>query len=69
MKMKEAVQIIKNELIANELDLKMADKRTKLHKAITLLEDRAKWDDAKLEQIIDETIEEFESKENDYCDN
>ena len=64
--MKEAVKIVKDELIANELDLKMADKRTNLYKAITYLEDRAKWDEAKLEEIIDETIEEFESKDNDY---
>lgn len=63
MKMKEAVQIVKDELAD-----KIKDKRTKVSKAVRYLEDRAKWDDAKLEQIIDETIEEFESRENDYLE-
>lgn len=63
MKMKEAVQIVKEELAD-----KVKDKRTKVAKAVQYLEDRAKWDEAKLEQIIDETIEEFESRENDYLE-
>lgn len=61
--MKEAVQIVKDELAD-----KIKDRRTKVAKAVQYLEDRAKWDDAKLEQIIDETIEEFESRENDYLE-
>lgn len=61
MKKTEAMQIIKQ-----ELGDKLGDKRTKLNKAVTLLDDWAKWDEARIEKIIDETIEEFEGKENDY---
>lgn len=61
MKKTEAMQIIKNELGG-----KLGDKRTKLNKAVQLLDDWTKWDEARIEKIIDETIEEFEGKENDY---
>lgn len=61
MKKTEAMQIIKN-----ELGDKLGDKRTKLNKAVRLLDDWTKWDEARIEKIIDETIEEFEGKENDY---
>lgn len=61
MKKTEAMQIIKQ-----ELGDKLGDKRTKLNKAVTLLDDWTKWDEARIEKIIDETIEEFEGKENDY---
>ena len=64
MKMKEAVEIVKE-----ALGEKATDKRTKVAKAIEYIEERVKWDDAKLEGIIDETIEEFEGKENDYAGN
>ena len=57
----EAMAIIKN-----ELGDKLGDKRTKLNKAVQLLDDWAKWDEARIEKIIDETIEEFEGKDNDY---
>ena len=55
MKKTEAMQIIKA-----ELGDKLGDKRTKLNKAVTLLDDFVKWDEARIEKIIDETIEEFE---------
>lgn len=55
MKKTEAMQIIKQ-----ELGDKLGDKRTKLNKAVTLLDDFVKWDEARIEKIIDETIEEFE---------
>lgn len=55
MKKTEAMQIIKN-----ELGDKLGDKRTKLNKAVRLLDDWAKWDEARIEKIIDETIKEFE---------
>lgn len=55
MKKTEAMQIIKA-----ELGEKAEDKRTKLNKAVTLIEDFVKWDEARLEKIIDETIQEFE---------
>lgn len=58
MKKTEAMKIIKN-----ELGDKIGDKRTKLHKAVTLMDDWVKWDEAKIEQIIDETIEEFEDED------
>lgn len=61
MKKKEAIEIIKA-----ELGTKADDKRTKISRAVTLIEDFIKWDEAKLEKIIDETIEEFEDNENDY---
>lgn len=61
MKKTEAMQIIKQ-----ELGDKLGDKRTKLNKAVQLLDDWTKWDEARIEKIIDETIEEFEGKENDY---
>lgn len=64
MKKTEAMKIIKKHLRTDEMN----DKRTKLSKAVQLLDDWVKWDDAKIEGIIDETIEEFEKKENDYAE-
>ena len=64
MKVKEAVEVVKA-----ELGDRAYDKRTKVSKAVQVLDDLAKWDEARIEKIIDETIAEFESKENDYCDN
>ena len=61
MKKKEAFKIIKDELAD-----KIGDNRTKLTKAVKVIDDWIKWDDAKLEEIIDETIEQFESENNDY---
>ena len=61
MKKKEAFKIIKD-----ELGDKIGDNRTKLTKAVKVLDDWIKWDEAKLEEIIDETIEQFESTNNDY---
>lgn len=61
MKKSEAVKIIKD-----ELGDKLNDKRTKISKAVKLIDDFIKWDEARLEKIIDETIEQFESNANDY---
>ena len=61
MKKKEAFKIIKD-----ELSDKIGDNRTKLTKAVKVIDDWIKWDEAKLEEIIDETIEQFESTNNDY---
>lgn len=58
MKKTEAMEIIKQ-----ELGDKLGDKRTKLNKAVTLLDDFVKWDEARLEKIIDETIQEFEDED------
>ena len=63
MKKSEAVKIIKD-----ELGDKLNDKRTKISKAVKLIDDFIKWDEARLEQIIDETIEQFESNDNDYLE-
>lgn len=63
MKKSEAVKIIKD-----ELGDKLKDKRTKVSKAVKLIDDFIKWDEARLEQIIDETIEQFESNANDYME-
>lgn len=64
MKRKEAIETIKT-----ELGDKAADKRTKVGKAVQVLDDWLKWDEAKIEQIIDETIEEFEEgAKNDFID-
>ena len=63
MKKSEAVKIIKE-----ELGDKLKDKRTKVSKAVKLIDDFIKWDEARLEQIIDETIEQFESNANDYME-
>lgn len=64
MKRKEAIETIKN-----ELGEKAVDKRTKVGKAVQVLDDWLKWDEAKIEQIIDETIEEFEEgAKNDFID-
>ena len=68
MKKTEAMKIIKDELIRNDPDRKLSDRRTNLAKAVKLLDDFLKWDEARIEGIIDETIEEFESKENDYAE-
>ena len=67
MKKTEAMQIIIDELCRHCSD-QLRDKRTKLYKAVRLLDDWVKWDEARLEGIIDETIEEFEKKENDYAE-
>lgn len=67
MKKTEAMKIIKDELIRNDPDRKLSDRRTNLAKAVQLLDDFLKWDEARIEGIIDETIEEFENKENDYA--
>ena len=61
MKKSEAMKIIKD-----ELGDKLNDKRTKISKAVKQIDDFIKWDEARLEQIIDETIEQFESNANDY---
>ena len=61
MKKSEAMKIIKDELAD-----KLNDKRTKISKAVKQIDDFIKWDEARLEQIIDETIEQFESNANDY---
>ena len=64
MKKKEAFKIIKDELERHTSSyVQMRDKRMRLGKAVQVLDDWIKWDDAKLEEIIDETLEEFE---NDY---
>lgn len=63
MKKSEAVKIIKD-----ELGDKLNDKRTKVSKAVKLIDDFIKWDEARLEKIIDETIEQFESNGNDYLE-
>lgn len=64
MKRKEAIETIKM-----ELGEKATDKRTKVGKAVQVLDDWLKWDEAKIEQIIDETIEEFEEgAKNDFVD-
>ena len=68
MKKTEAMKIIKDELIRNDPDRKLSDRRTNLAKAVQLLDDFLKWDEARIEGIIDETIEEFERKENDYAE-
>lgn len=68
MKKTEAMKIIKDELIRNDPDRKLSDRRTNLAKAVQLLDDFLKWDEARIEGIIDETIEEFENKENDYAE-
>jgi hypothetical protein len=61
MKKSEAMKIIKDELAD-----KLNDKRTKISKAVKQIDDFIKWDEARLEQIIDETIEQFEINANDY---
>ena len=63
MKRKEAVKTVKEALGA-----KATDRRTRVSKAVLILEDWASWDEKKIEGIIDETIEQFESKDNDYFD-
>ncbi len=68
MKKTEAMKIIINELNWHCGD-QLRDKRTKLYKAVRQLDEFLKWDEARIEGIIDETIEEFESEENDYGKN
>lgn len=59
MKKSEAIKIVKREIGA-----KADDKRTKVHKAVTVLENMVEIDEEALERIIDETIKEFESHDN-----
>lgn len=68
MKKTEAMNIIIKELNLY-CSIALRDKRTKLYKAVRLLDEFLKWDEARIEGIIDETIEEFESEDNDYAKN
>lgn len=69
MKKTEAMKIIIDELERNPTSaLQMKDRRTKLHKAVNVLDGWVKYDQAFIDGIIDETLEEFESKENDYAE-
>lgn len=69
MKKTEAMKIIKEELERHtSSSVQMHDGRMRLGRAVRLLDDWVKWDEAKIEGIIDETIEEFEKKENDYAE-
>ena len=69
MKKTEAMKIIIDELNRHTSSaVQMHDGRMRLGRAVRLLEDWVKWDEARLEGIIDETIEEFEKKENDYAE-
>lgn len=68
MKKREAMKIIIDELNRHCAD-QLRDRRTKLYKAVILLDDFLKYDQAFLEGLIDETIEEFECEENDYGKN
>ena len=65
MKKTEAMKIIIDELNKHCRE-QLRDRRTKLYKAVIQLDDYLKYDQAFLEGLIDETIEEFESEENDY---
>ena len=65
---REAMKIIIDELNKHCTD-QLRDRRTKLYKAVIQLDDYLKYDQAFLEGLIDETIEEFESEENDYAEN
>lgn len=70
MKKTEAMKIIIDELNRHTSSaVQMHDGRMRLGRAVRLLEDWVKWDEARIEGIIDETIEEFESEDNDYAKN
>ena len=68
MKKTEAMKIVIDEL-NKHCRKQLLDKRTKLYKAVRRLDEFLKWDEARIEGIIDETIEEFKSEENDYAEN
>lgn len=57
MEKKEAIEVIEK-----ELGKKATDKRRKSAKAVRTIRNLVDWDEEKLEQIIDETIREFDAK-------